>query len=60
MRNEETTDERAVCGRIACTVRRAERGKPFDPYQQRIMLFLFFITVMRAWISASATFGHLQ
>jgi hypothetical protein len=32
--DEETTDWRAVCGRTACTVRRAGRVSAFpDPYQ---------------------------
>jgi hypothetical protein len=29
--DEETTDWRAVCGRTACTVRRAGRGDPSRP-----------------------------
>jgi hypothetical protein len=33
--DEETTDRRAVCGRTACTVRRAGRGLPLsDPYHR--------------------------
>jgi len=33
--DEETTDWRAVCGRTACTVRRAGRARALsDPYQQ--------------------------
>ena len=32
--DEETTDWRAVCGRTACTVRRAGRARALsDPYQ---------------------------
>jgi hypothetical protein len=34
--DEETTDWRAVCGRTACTVRRAGRARALsDPYAKR-------------------------
>src|SRR5215471_4014995 len=35
--DEETTDWRAVCGRTACTVRRAGRARALsDPYQEKL------------------------
>ncbi len=37
--NKETTDWRAVCGKTACTVRRAGKMRVFpDPYQQSVQV----------------------
>ena len=43
--DEETTDWRAVCGRTACTVRRAGRARALsDPYQS-----LFPVSPSSVW-----------
>ena len=49
--DEETTDRRAVCGRTACTVRRAGRATALsDPYQLHWNgTKLVDVTTMREW-----------
>src|SRR5215813_14225022 len=55
--DEETTDWRAVCGRTACTVRRAGRARALsDPYQMTVMA----CTGELAIIGPIAAYGSLS